>query len=749
MNLPSSLSRCYGYKSTVCGGSTPMRRAKVSAMLRARPLASSAFGSRDTRTLHASCTLTRSGDGLSTTKPLRRNAAPAHNRGVNTPSARARSSGCALLASAVLVHASFAQGPAPSPLFSPAPEASPSAVAATAPPPAVTPELTRADLEPFLDGLINSQIDNRDVAGAVVSVVRDGQVVLAKGYGFADFAERKPVVADETLFRPGSISKLFNAIAVMQLVEAGKLDLDRDVREYLDFDIARRFPEPITLRRLLTHTAGFEESIKNLFGTGDKPMPLREYLIAHMPAQIFRPGTTPAYSNYGVAVAGYIVERVSGQSLAQYLAQHVFQPLGMSSSTFEQPLPEPLAGRFSKGYLGGSRPAKPFEICNAAPAGALSTTATDMARFMIATLNGGTLDGATVLRPETLATMQSRQHELHPDLRAMGLGFIEYTRNGLQMWGHAGDTILFHSDLFLIPNARVGVYLSYNSAGGKPGSGRGEVLRTFLDRYFPQATPATTALPEAAAHGREVSGVYEYSRRSETNLLRLMAMLGQVRVTSDREGVLTIENSRNFRGGTKRWREVAPYSYREIDGVDRVAFVRDEKGGGARMLPNFPVGVADRVTGMQSKSCCSRSSAAASRSSVLRSFSGRSPRSCAGATAGRLPPRRSTRLLHRLARVVCLLIVAMVVVLAIPFSKGPTDVSFVGEKVNPYLTLSHILGWLACAGLILLLFTTFRFWRTAGLGWWPRVHMTLLTLAVLVFLWFAWAFHLLSPSLNF
>ena len=167
------------------------------------------------------------------------------------------------LALLLLVQTAHAQGPAPSPLLAPTSVASPAPVAQPAPSSSPTPELTRADLEPFLDGLVASQIENRDVAGAVVSVVKDGQTLLAKGYGFADFEQRKPVVAEETLFRPGSIAKLFTATAVMQLVEQGKLDLDKDVREYLDFEIPRNFPEPITLRRILTHTAGFEESVKN------------------------------------------------------------------------------------------------------------------------------------------------------------------------------------------------------------------------------------------------------------------------------------------------------------------------------------------------------------------------------------------------------------------------------------------------------------------------------------------------------
>src|SRR5205807_9027263 len=137
-----------------------------------------------------------------------------------------------------------------------------------------------ADFETFLDALIPSQLQNRNIPGAVVSVVKDGQVLFAKGYGYADFDAKKPVLADQTLFRPGSISKLFTATAVMQLVEQGKLDLDRDVNEYLDFAIPKTYPEPVTLRRLLTHTAGFEDTLKNLFVAHESDMKaLRTYLV--------------------------------------------------------------------------------------------------------------------------------------------------------------------------------------------------------------------------------------------------------------------------------------------------------------------------------------------------------------------------------------------------------------------------------------------------------------------------------------
>jgi CubicO group peptidase (beta-lactamase class C family) len=194
---------------------------------------------------------------------------------------------CYLIATLSLVlSVVHAQGPAPSPLISAPPPAPPS-VPAVQSQPSPAPELTKADFETFLDALIPSQLQNRNIAGAVVSVVKDGNVLFQKGYGYADVETKRPVLPDQTLFRPGSISKLFTATAVMQLVEQGKLDLDRDVADYLDFAISKTYPEPITLRQLLTHTGGFEETLKNLFVAHESDMKsLRTYLVNQMPARI-------------------------------------------------------------------------------------------------------------------------------------------------------------------------------------------------------------------------------------------------------------------------------------------------------------------------------------------------------------------------------------------------------------------------------------------------------------------------------
>jgi CubicO group peptidase (beta-lactamase class C family) len=640
-----------------------------------------------------------------------------------------------------------AQGPAPSPIFPPAPV---SAAPAT-PEPTGVHDLTKADLEAFLDALLPAQLQSRDMAGAVVAIVKDGQVLLTKGYGDTDVAARKPVVADQTLFRPGSISKVFTAIAVLQLVEQGKLDLDRDVNEYLDFAIPKTFAEPITLRRLLTHTAGFEEVLKNLFVSSAKEMrPLREYLINSMPARIFRPGSVPSYSNYGLALAGYIVERTSGEPFEKYIAAHILEPLRMERSTFAQPLPPSLEMAMSKGYVATAQGPKSFEFVQAAPAGSLSTTGADMSRFMLALLADGTLDGVTILKPESVRAMETRQMEWPPAVRSIGLILMEYSSNGQRIVGHAGDTFYFHSDMILIPEARVGLFISYNSSGSRFGGGRGEVIRAFLDRYFPgpTASPPDVDPKMAQADGRAVSGIYRTSRRSESTFLKIAAILGQYAVQSDEKGILTIEGNKNLRGSLKRWREIGPLLYREVDGPDLLAFRRNANDGSMELLSS-PITLEQRVTGFASKTLLLPLIGGSLALVIATVLLWPLAAVIRKRYARPLPLSPGNRLLFRLSRLVCILEISFLALVGLPMSFADTNVSYIGDGLNPWLTASHLTGWLAALGLIVLASTALRFWKAPDLGWWARVHATLLLLASIAFMSFACYGHLLSPSLRF
>src|SRR5579864_4563928 len=359
------------------------------------------------------------------------------------------------------------------------PETQPANAEAITPP--STHDLTVDDVNAFLDGLVPAHLQKEDIAGAVIAIVKDGKVLFAKGYGFADVEKRKPVSPSDTLFRPGSISKLFTWTSVMQLVEQGKLDLDRDVNDYLDFKIPPAYGKPITLRNIMTHTPGFEETAKELFVPAAADMrPLNEYLKEHTPTRIFPPGNIPAYSNYATATAGYIVQRVSGKPFEQYVQENIFGPLGMHHTTFVQPLPADLQPLMSNGYVVASQPAKSFEFVQAFPAGSVSTSGLDMCNFMIAHLQNGQFGNVQILKTETAKLMHARQWGYDPRLDAMALGFYEESKNGHRIIGHGGDTEYFHSNLHLILDQNVGFFISVNSLG--KADGYVDIFQKFMDR---------------------------------------------------------------------------------------------------------------------------------------------------------------------------------------------------------------------------------------------------------------------------
>jgi CubicO group peptidase (beta-lactamase class C family) len=362
----------------------------------------------------------------------------------------------------------------------------------------------------------------------------------------------------------------------MQLVQAGKLNLDADINTYLDFKIPPKDGKPITLRNLMTHTPGFAETAKYLIEFGDKhPQPLGKILSRWVPERIYEPGTMPAYSNYGASVAGYIVERVSGEPFDSYVQRHIFAPAGMTHSTFDQPLSAGLKPYMSKAYKPGTSEPQPYEVIGMAPAGALASTGADMGRFMIAHLNH------TLINPQTAQLMYANANKPYPDLPAMALGFYHEDRNGLNIVGHGGDTVFFHSDLHLFLDKNVGLYISMNSVGkqGAAHALREELLQEFADRYYPAPAQNLPTAGTAKDHGKLLAGHYVSSRAGGFNFLRLAALLGETSVGVDKDGILVASSITDPSGSPRKWREVKPWLWQEVNGSDYLQAIPDGNGG--------------------------------------------------------------------------------------------------------------------------------------------------------------------------
>ncbi len=449
-------------------------------------------------------------------------------------------------------------------------------IAPATPSPQTTRAMTKDDLEAWLDGYMPFALERGDIASAVVVVVKDGQVLLQKGYGYADVAARKPVDPETTLFRPGSVSKLYTWTALMQLVEAGKVNLDADVNTYLDFRIPPYRGKPVTVRNLMTHTGGFQEAIKNLLIDDPKDVPaLGSYLKTHIPDRIFPPGEVPAYSNYGATVAGYIVQRVSGQSYDDYIEQHIFAPLGMTHATFRQPLPDRLKPLMAQGYSVASSPAKPYELVVASPPGGSAISGGDMARFMIAHLQDGEYQGQRILQPATAQMMHGTPLTvISPNLHRMLLGFYETSRNGHRIIAHGGDLRWFHSDLELFPDDHVGLFFSFNSVGrdGAVQPVREALFDQFTDRYFPGPAPQGHVDPAVAkADAASLVGDYDGSRRPQDSFMSLLNLMSQAKVSTDHDGYVVASPVTGLNGQPKRFEEIAPLVWREVGGKDRLA----------------------------------------------------------------------------------------------------------------------------------------------------------------------------------
>jgi CubicO group peptidase (beta-lactamase class C family) len=608
-------------------------------------------------------------------------------------------------------------------------------------------QLTPADLEAFLDGLVPLQIQRDDTAGAVVAVVRDGKVLFEQGYGYADVGKKTPVSPETTLFRPGSISKLFTWTSVMQLVEAGKLNLDRDVNDYLDFKIPSTYPKPITLRDLMTHTPGFEESIKGLFVAKPEEMqPLGKYLAAHLPQRVFPPGSTPAYSNYGAALAGYIVQRVSGEPFDQYVRRHIFEPLQMTHSSFAQPLPAGLQPLMSRGYQLASQPPKSFELVQAFPAGSLSSSADDLAHFMIAHLQDGQYGEVRILQPQTARLMHARAFVNVPGMNAMALGFYEENRNGHRIIGHGGDTNWFHSDLYLIPDANVGVFVSYNSAGRGDNDPRSELWEKFLDRYFPYQPPAAPAFAGAAKDAARVSGVYISSRRDQTNAFSLLGLFDEMKVAAQPDGTLTVDQIKGFNGQAKRWQEIASLQYQEVGGQGRLAFIKDASGR-LRLITDFPAIVYPRAHWYEKKAANEAVIAVAAAIFLLTllfwPIAGLVRRHYSKPLMLTVGQRR----LRLAVRVVCAVDLAFIAGWAALIA-GLNDVAALGPSLDPWLRLLQVIGWLGVVGLIFTLDNLVRAWELPR-WWWSRIWDTAIALASIAFVWLLFNWHLLHWRLMY
>ncbi len=608
----------------------------------------------------------------------------------------------------------------------------------------------------WLDGYMPIAIGRADIPGAVVVVVKDGQILTSRGYGFSDVEKRKPVDPHTTLFRPGSTSKLFTWTAVMQQVEQGKLNLDEDVNKYLDFKIPPRNGKPITLRNIMTHTSGFEEQVMDLIAVDQKKyVPYDQILKRWVPKRVYDPGTTPAYSNWATALAGYIVSRVSGEPFETYIERHIFAPTGMKYATFRQPLPANLKPFMSEGYQPGKDKPYGYEFVGVAPAGSLSASGDDMGRFMIAHLaNGGPL-----LKPATAQLMHSTANDPIPGLQKMSLGFYQSNINGHPVISHGGDTVAFHSDLHLFLNDGVGLFVSFNSPGkeGAAHALRNTLLEEFADRYFPApADTRTLAAKEAKANAEKLVGTWSTSRRSFSSFIGVTDFISQTKVGVGKDGepVLTDGLFLGLNGQPRKWVAVGPMLWRDANSHEMLgAKVVDGKAVRFSLGSVAPIIVWDRTPWYLNSSWLlplTYLSLAVLFLTMLfwpvRAIVRRRYGAALGLEGRELKAYRASRIA---ATAIFLTLIGWVVMISVMFG----DLNYLSASFLPVVLTVQVITWITfLGGAAAILWYAATVWRRKG-GWkatWKaKLWSLLLVISALTILWIGFAYKLLGFATNY
>jgi CubicO group peptidase (beta-lactamase class C family) len=608
--------------------------------------------------------------------------------------------------------------------------------------------LVKEDLEAFFDGIIPLQLERSDVGGATVLVMRGSETLLLKGYGFSDLKAARLVDPEAAMFRLASISKLFTWTAAMQLVEQGKLDLDADVSRYLDFAI--RGAGPITLRNLMTHTTGFEEVVRDIIVTDPKKyLALREFLVQNQPNRLFAPGTVPEYSNYAVGLGSYIVQRVSGERFEDYVATHIFAPLGMTHSTFYQPPPKALQELPSQGYPSSTRDAAiGFELFSPAGAGGISSSAADMGRFGQMLLNGGELDGQRILKQDSLSEMWKPQFRANDQLPPIGLGFYQAWRNDLKWIGHQGDLVAFHSLFFVEPQQKLVLFISYNSAGSAAKT-RPELLNAFSDRYFPSELHQPF-IATATSRLKDIEGTYQATRRADSTILKLFALFGQSHAKLDEDGVLHIDKSKDLRGHPFGWKPIGPDLWQQVDDQGKLFAIRAADGRIERLAGSFAAAQLQRVSWYERDKFVYLSLGICLMVGICVLFN-------VGLRLARRYIFRSSQpvaqpgrvALSALPKATIIYWLLLLTSLAVLFSRFDDDALPPTSSWDKWFLVGDVLFVIAIVMSLFTLLSAVGIWRRPATSRISQVKFTLVALACYYFSWFAVHWHLVTPIHRF
>jgi len=596
--------------------------------------------------------------------------------------------------------------------------------------------LQPGEVELFADSFFQSALEEYNFPGAVFVAVENGEVVFARGYGYADLENSIPVYPEKTMFCAGSVGKLINWTALMQLYEAGKFGLNDDINLYLkNLHIPETFPEPVTFHHLLTHTPGFDD--RNTAATPDsleQLLPLDEYLAWTLPVRLRPPGQVTQYSNHGAVISGLLIEDISGIPFDQYVEQNIFNPLGMNYSTFSQPQPESLQPHMATGYhyINGQHITQPERIANVMPAGMGYFSGLDMANFLIAHLQLGEFEGKKILEEDTATLMHQTHFNNDPRLPGMAYGFIENYKNNCRILWHTGTSPDFHSLLVMIPEEESGFFFSMNMVDQRVSR---KLLQEFMDYFYHLEIEELTPSPSDPDYAAQYTGVYRTNWHAHQTLEKLAVLGRDVLVSANSDGSLMIrfENSPET-----RWIRTDENLFRKDDAREYVSFAVDEKGNAYRLHQGSrPILAYERIAWWETTAFHISLQVAVISifvSILIAALIGKFKRRKTKNVEQDSGPARTARLLGNLVSLVHPLFIIGFMAIQMKVVSGNFDLLF-----YTVLTLPIILTVLS---LMITIYAAIA-WRKSFWGLGGRVHYSLLAAAALANSWFLYYWNLI------
>jgi len=416
-----------------------------------------------------------------------------------------------------------------------------------------------SELSRFVDPIVAAQLEKEHIPGAVFVLVQNGRILYQRGYGFADLATLKPVDPAKTIWRIGSISKVFTATAVVQLADRGRIRLTDDVNQYLTrFKVPATYTEPVRFWHLLTHSAGFDEIRPGTRADTEAGLLSLSDFLAPKLVRLRPPGRIISYSTYGISLGGYLVEQISGLDFETYLRRNVWGPLGMSRTNIK--VPDSLRTDLATGYEweNGTNRLASWEWYHSTPASSINASASDMAHYIIAQLNNGRYGSARILSDAGTQDMQRRHFAMHPDLPGFAYGFQEDDTNGQRILQHGGNVEGFSAQLTLLPDHDVGFFIASQH---EPARLKDVVQTALLDHYFPdrRKPQRVTPLPDYRDRVSRYAGTYELNQFCHTCGADRREY-PQIEVKDFPDGTISIT------GNKAHFIEVAPLFFRRADG---------------------------------------------------------------------------------------------------------------------------------------------------------------------------------------